>query len=44
VASQLFLSHRTVESHLAKVFQKLGVSSRVELARLPIDPLPVASA
>ena len=35
VASQLFLSPKTVEYHLAKVFQKLGIASRADLARLP---------
>lgn len=37
VAEQLFLSRRTVEYHLGKVFVKLGVSSRLELARVPLD-------
>jgi DNA-binding CsgD family transcriptional regulator len=32
IGQQLYLSHRTVGSHLYHVFPKLGVSSRVELA------------
>ena len=33
VAAKLFISPRTIEAHLSTIFRKLGVSSRVELAR-----------
>jgi DNA-binding CsgD family transcriptional regulator len=33
IGEQLFLSHRTVEWHLGKVFTKLGISSRRELTK-----------
>jgi DNA-binding CsgD family transcriptional regulator len=42
VAAQLFLSRRTVEYHLGKVYVKLGVSSRLELTKVPLDPVLVA--
>jgi len=30
----LFLSHKTIESHLARIYRKLGIHSRAELIRL----------
>ena len=36
-AALLFLSPRTIDSHLRNVFSKLSISSRTQLARLPLD-------
>ncbi len=37
IAAALALSPRTVENHLARIFKKLGTSSRSQLARVAID-------
>jgi DNA-binding CsgD family transcriptional regulator len=42
IAAQLYLSHRTVEWHLHKVFAKLGIISRKGLGR-PCRPLVPSS-
>ncbi|MFC5834861.1 helix-turn-helix domain-containing protein [Nonomuraea insulae] len=36
IGAELYLSARTVEWHLRKVFGKLGISSRKELRDAPI--------
>ena len=42
-ADQLFISERTVESHMASIFNKLGLDSRVQVARwvANLDPAEV---
>src|SRR5438067_124084 len=37
ICRHIFIGHRTVESHLAHAYRKLGVTSKLELVRRPPD-------
>jgi DNA-binding CsgD family transcriptional regulator len=42
IGQRLYLSHRTIESHLYRVYPKLGITSRVQLSRALKDLTAVA--
>ncbi len=37
IGERLYMSHRTVGSHLYRIFPKLGLRSRVDLARIVVE-------
>ena len=43
VAGQLYLSPHTVSTHLRHAFAKVGVNSRVELARMAVEQRATSS-
>jgi DNA-binding NarL/FixJ family response regulator len=43
IGQKLYLSHRTISSHLYRVFPKLGITSRTELRTLLDRGIPSPS-
>jgi DNA-binding CsgD family transcriptional regulator len=44
VGAALFLSHKTIEFHLSRIYRKLDIHSRAELIRLYAGEPAVTSA
>ncbi|AKU15594.1 LuxR family transcriptional regulator [Luteipulveratus mongoliensis] len=44
VAKQLYLSKRTIDTHLGRIYRKLGINSRQQLAAVVGTPPPLASS